>query len=141
MSTEGQTLDHVSNFMKIDTGKLEQNKEFWSMFNEKENVKVEDFQHSPTHKLMRDANKTTVYCSSCGRAWVYQIDLCELQGWEETGRRMGSAKWYIEKLGKENERNWEVDGRIQRKKKITEWETMKEKNKGDMDAGKFMGAC
>lgn len=37
------------------------------MLNAEENIKVEDFQHSPTHKLMRDANKTTVNCRSCGR--------------------------------------------------------------------------
>lgn len=37
------------------------------MLNAKGSIKVEDLQHSPTHKLVRDANKTTVNYIFCGR--------------------------------------------------------------------------
>lgn len=66
------------------------------------NIRVEDFQRSPTLMLMRNANKTTGNCHSDCRVCIYKIDPFELHGSEEMGRCMCSAKWYTEKLGKEN---------------------------------------
>lgn len=37
------------------------------MLSAKECRKIEDLQHTLTHKLVRDANKTTVNCIFCGR--------------------------------------------------------------------------
>lgn len=40
------------------------------MLNAKGCVNVEDLQHSPIHKLVRNANKTTVNSIFCGRIRV-----------------------------------------------------------------------
>lgn len=87
------------------------------MFDAKENIKVQDFQHSPTLKLMRNASKTTMNCHFGGRACIYKTDPCELHSSEEMGRCMCSAKRYTEKLGKENGRNQKVNGRTQRERR------------------------
>lgn len=74
------------------------------MFDAKENIRVEDFQRSPTLKLMRNANKTTGNCHSGGRVCQFTkltyLSCMAQRKWEDVCvQQNGTQKNWVRKIG------------------------------------------